>query len=160
MHEWTRLARELPGVGLDWCGGLIWDLPPDQLEVFAAEHGTWGYDLQRVNVAGALRLEPGLQHAPEYALYAAQEGKVEPLVAALALLAAAQSLGATLHTGTQVGELVQRNGRVVGVRANADLLEADEVVLAVQLCWQAWGCTTPLTHRQDCWCTPSPRGRC
>jgi glycine/D-amino acid oxidase-like deaminating enzyme len=130
MHEWTRLARELPGVGLDWCGGLIWDLPPDQLEAFAAEHGAWGYDLQRVNAAGALRLEPGLQHAPNYALYATQEGKVEPLAAALALLAAAQSLGATLHTGTQADELVQRNGRVVGVRANADLLEADEVVLA------------------------------
>jgi glycine/D-amino acid oxidase-like deaminating enzyme len=130
MQEWQRLARGVPGVGLDVCGGLIWDLPPAQLEAFAEEHSKWGYPLQRVGAAEALRLEPALQDAPDFALYAAQEGKVEPLAAALALLAAAQGLGATLHTQTQVTALVQRKGRVIGVRARGVLYEADEVVLA------------------------------
>jgi glycine/D-amino acid oxidase-like deaminating enzyme len=130
MQEWQRLARELPGVGLDLCGGLIWDLPVAQLEAFATEHSGWGYALRWVNAAEALRLAPALKQPPEVALYAAQEGKVEPLAASLALLAGAQDLGATLRTATQVSALVQRGGRVVGVRANGEELQADEVVLA------------------------------
>jgi glycine/D-amino acid oxidase-like deaminating enzyme len=130
MQEWQRLAREVPDLGLDVCGGLIWDLPPAQLEAFAEEHSQWGYPLQRLGAAEARLLEPSLQQAPAFALYAAQEGKVEPLAATLALLAAAQGLGATLHTQTQVSALVQRKGRVIGVRAKGALFEADEVVLA------------------------------
>jgi glycine/D-amino acid oxidase-like deaminating enzyme len=130
MQEWQRIAGAVPGLGLDVCGGLIWDLPPAQLEAFATEHSAWGYALQRVDAAGALRLEPVIQQPPDFALYAAQEAKVEPLAAAQALLAAALHLGATLHSGMQVSGLVQRNGRVAGVRANGTLMEADEVVVA------------------------------
>ncbi len=130
MQEWQRLQREVPGLGLDRCGGLIWDLPPDQLEAYAQEHGSWGYDLQRVDAAQALQLEPAIRNAPDFALYAAQEGKVEPLVATQALLAAAHGLGATLRTGMQATALARHDGRVHGVRANGALLEADEVVLA------------------------------
>ncbi|NVO07897.1 MAG: FAD-binding oxidoreductase, partial [Rhodoferax sp.] len=64
------------------------------------------------------------------ALYAAQEGKVEPLAAAQALLVAAQSLGAQLHSHTPVNALVQAHGRVTGVRTQRGVMQADEVVLA------------------------------
>jgi glycine/D-amino acid oxidase-like deaminating enzyme len=130
MQEWQRLADAVPGVGLDLCGGLIWDLPPAQLDAYATEHIAWGYALRRVNATEAQLLEPALLQPPDFALYAAQEGKVEPLAAALALLAAAQNLGATLHTGTVATRLVQVNGSVSGVHANGVLLEADEVVIA------------------------------
>jgi glycine/D-amino acid oxidase-like deaminating enzyme len=130
MQEWQRLACEVPGVGLDVCGGLIWDLPPAQLEAYATEHDAWGYALQRVDAAGALRLEPAIQQPPEFALHVAQECKVEPLAAALALLSAARSLGATLRTGERVTGLVQRDGGIAGVLANGELLAADEVVIA------------------------------
>ena len=29
MAEWKRLANDLPGLPLSWCGGLNWDLPAD-----------------------------------------------------------------------------------------------------------------------------------
>ena len=130
MQEWQRLAREVPSVGLDLCGGLIWDLPPAQLEAFATEHSAWGYDLQRVNAAQALHLEPAIKNAPDVALYAAQEGKVEPLAAALALLAGAQDLGARIKVGQPVTALLGSGGRTTGVRTADAVLEADEVVVA------------------------------
>jgi glycine/D-amino acid oxidase-like deaminating enzyme len=130
MQEWQRLAQQVPDVGLDWCGGLIWDLPPDQLEAFAKEHSAWGYQLERIDGARALQIEPGIRQAPDYALHMPQEGKVEPLGAALALLAAAQRLGARLEVGSPVISLLQTDGRVTGVRTNDALLQADEVVIA------------------------------
>ncbi len=32
MAEWTRLAKDLPGLPLAWCGSLCWDMPVDRLE--------------------------------------------------------------------------------------------------------------------------------
>ena len=130
MREWQRLSGEVPEVGLDWCGGLIWDLPPDQLEAFAKEHGAWGYALERIDGLRALQLEPGIKQAPDFALHMAQEGKVEPLGAALALLAASQKLGARLQVNTPVISLLQTDGRVTGVHTSNATLEADEVVIA------------------------------
>lgn len=36
MAEWTRLAHDVPGIPLAWCGALCWDLPPAELEAYAA----------------------------------------------------------------------------------------------------------------------------
>lgn len=130
MREWQRVGLQLPDVGLVHCGGLIWDLPPEQLEAYAAEHSAWGYGLERVNAEQALRLEPGIKHAPAFALFVAEEGKVEPLAAALAFLHAAQRLGATVHAHTPVTALLRSHGRISGVRTEHQTFEADEVVVA------------------------------
>ena len=130
MYEWQNLTQQLPAVRLDRCGGLIWDLPPDQLEAFAQEHGSWGYELERVDSARALQIEPGIKQPPAFALYMPQEGKVEPLEAALALLADAQKSGARLHVHTPVTSLLHSGGCVTGVRTRDAVLVADEVVIA------------------------------
>jgi glycine/D-amino acid oxidase-like deaminating enzyme len=120
----------VPEVGLDWCGGLIWDLPPDQLEAFAKVHSAWGYALQRIDGLRALQLEPGIKQAPDFALHMVQEGKVEPLAAALALLTAAQERGASLLINAPVISLLHSDDRITGVRTSNATLEADEVVIA------------------------------
>ena len=130
MQEWQRLARQVPDVRLDRCGGLIWDLPPDQLEAFAKEHSTWGYELERIDGKGALQIEPGIKQAPNFALHMPQEGKVEPLNAALALLAAARKMGARLLVNTPVSSLMHTGDRIAGVRTGDAVQEADEVVIA------------------------------
>lgn len=48
MAEWRRLAIDVPAVAVDFCGGLLWDLPQAELEAFAAEHESWGYGIRRV----------------------------------------------------------------------------------------------------------------
>ncbi|MER8592041.1 FAD-binding oxidoreductase [Mesorhizobium sp. M1182] len=130
MAEWTRLANEVPGIPLQWCGGLCWDLPRAELEAYAAEHAAWGYGIERVDRAGAARIEPNLTELPDFALYVAEEGVAEPVAATQALLADAERRGARIVAGTTATALVQANGRLAGVDTSGGRIAADEVVIA------------------------------
>lgn len=130
MAEWRRLEREVPGLGVAWAGGLIWDLPTNELEAYAVEHAAWGYGIRRVDRAAAARIEPQLASPPEFSLHVAEEGSVEPLAAAHALLAAARSIGVQVIANRPVRALTRHNGRVVGVETDAGTIAADEIVAA------------------------------
>lgn len=130
MREWSRLAAELPSVGLSWCGGLCSDLPPAELEAYAAQHAAWGYDIRLVDRTEALRLEPALAEPPALAVHVAEEGVAEPGAAVAALLGDAVARGAVLRPDTVVRRLVLAGGRVTGVETDAGPIAADEVVLA------------------------------
>ncbi len=130
MDEWRKLEQEVPQVSVAWVGSLLWELPPEQLKDFAAGHRAWGYDIRRVERAEIRRIEPYLANPPEFAAYAPTEGAVEPLAATLALLAAAQALGATVIVNNPVRSLNLRAGHVTGVETSAGSLDADEIVVA------------------------------
>ena len=117
MDEWRRLERELPEIRVTWVGGLLWELPPGQLEAFAAEHTAWGYDLRRVDAVEAQRIEPRLAAPPDFALHAPGEGAVEPQAAAQTLLAAARSLGATVIAPILIAPLCSKIGFQVSARS-------------------------------------------
>ncbi|MEI9420279.1 FAD-binding oxidoreductase [Mesorhizobium sp. Cs1299R1N1] len=129
MAEWSRLARDLPGLPLNWCGGLCWDLSAADMETYAAEHSGWGYGIERVDRAGAARIEPNLAEPPDFALHVAEEGVAEPVAATKALLADAEQRGARIRSST-VTALIQTNGRITGVGTSHGLIAADEVVIA------------------------------
>ncbi|RUW62684.1 FAD-binding oxidoreductase [Mesorhizobium sp. M7A.F.Ca.US.008.03.1.1] len=129
MAEWSRLARDLPGLPLSWCGGLCWDLPAADMETYATEHSAWGYGIERVYRARAARIEPNLTELPDFALYVAEEGVAEPVAAARALLAEAERDGAKIISST-VTALVQTGGRITGVDTSHGLIASDEVVVA------------------------------
>jgi glycine/D-amino acid oxidase-like deaminating enzyme len=130
MKEWRRLGEEVPGIGVRWCGGLLWDLPKDQLEAFAREHESWGYGIRRVSRAEAQKIEPNLAEPPAFAVHVAEEGVVEPLIAARALLAAARSLGVEVRGHTHVKRLLASDGAVVAIETEQGQIAADRVVLA------------------------------
>ncbi|AZO59978.1 MAG: FAD-dependent oxidoreductase [Mesorhizobium sp.] len=129
MNEWKRLANDLPGLPLAWCGGLCWDLPADKLKAYAAEHASWGYGIERVGREQAARIEPNLTELPDFALHVAEEGVAEPVATATALLADAERRGARLITGT-VDRLTLSGGRLTGVVVAGETIAADEVVIA------------------------------
>jgi len=129
MAEWKRLANDLPGLPLAWCGGLCWDLPADRLEAYAAEHSSWGYGIERVDAKRAAQIEPNLVEPPEFAVYVAEEGVAEPVATARVLLADAERRGARVIAST-VSALAQTNGRTTGVDTSHGLIAADEVVIA------------------------------
>jgi glycine/D-amino acid oxidase-like deaminating enzyme len=109
----------------------LWDLQPDKLETFAAEHASWGYDIRRVNRSQISEIEPNLKSPPEVALHIAEEGKVEPLETARLLVQGAVELGAALVINTRVKWLIEDRGKVTGVAVSDGVLHADEVVVAV-----------------------------
>jgi glycine/D-amino acid oxidase-like deaminating enzyme len=130
MEEWRRIGHELPSVGVSWCGGLIWDLPPDELDAFVAQHSAWGYPLRRVDASEAHMLEPNLVRPPDRAVHAPLEGAAEGSLAARAFLESAADLGAAILTGMRVLSLKVMAGKVTGVNTPSGVLAADETVIA------------------------------
>ena len=130
MREWRRLDREVPGLSVNWCGGLIWDLEPAALDAFATEHASWGYGVRRVFRDEILRIEPNLKAAPDHAYHVAGEGVAEPVAAARAMLAGAEALGAEVLPHMRVKWLVEEKDRITGVMTEEGPLHADETVLA------------------------------
>lgn len=130
MLEWRRLDREVPGLSVNWCGGLIWDLEPAALDTFARQHKSWGYGISRVSRSEILRIEPNLKAAPNHAYRVAEEGVAEPLAAARAMLAGAEALGAEIIGHMRVKWLIEDEGRVSGVMTAEGPLHAEEIVLA------------------------------
>jgi glycine/D-amino acid oxidase-like deaminating enzyme len=130
MNEWWRCDRQVPGLSVNRCGSLLWDLPQDKLMNFVAEHASWGYDIELVDSQRALELEPHLLTPPAHAAHARSEASVEPRAAALAFLNDARRNGAELLTNARVKWLRERSGRIDGVMTTEGDIDADEIVIA------------------------------
>jgi glycine/D-amino acid oxidase-like deaminating enzyme len=129
IAEWHRLEAELPSLRPNWCGGLIWDLPEAELDLYAEERRAWGHPIRRVSRAEILEIEPNLKSVPEHAYHVAGEGMVEPLATARALLDAARALGAEVLTETPV-KWLEGEANVTGVMTDDGAIHADETVVA------------------------------
>ena len=129
MAEWKRLAAELPGLPLSWCGGICWDLPDDELRAYEKNHADWGYDIRRIDRAEIASREPFLTDLPEVALDAREEGAVEPVAAARLMIADAETRGTKFVTAAVRG-LLRSGESITGVVTSEGVFEADHVVLA------------------------------
>ncbi len=130
MAEWNRLVAAVPEIPLTFSGGLLFDLPAEKLQAYAEEHAGWGYGIRRVERAEIVRIEPNLANPPEIALHVAEEGAVEPNLAANMLLQDATNRGARFMAALPALRLIGKAGAVSGVETVGGPIEADEVVLA------------------------------
>jgi glycine/D-amino acid oxidase-like deaminating enzyme len=126
IKEWRGLAVVHPELLVNWCGGLLWDLPEAELKAYAASRE----GLKLLDQKAIEAREPALAQAPDFAVYAAQEGMVEPVTATRGFLAAAISLGAEASLGVEVRDFVRIGDRITGIRTSENILYADEIVLA------------------------------
>ena len=130
MKLWHELGRRLPGLAVDWCGGLLWDAPAAELQQYVTQHRAWGYDIRAMTRDEVRRIEPHLATPPEEAVHVPEEGSVEPVAATQALLAAARTLGAEIVTGRKVAAIEMQGGRAIGIVTDQDRIAADEIVIA------------------------------
>ena len=132
MEEWHRMHGVVPGLEVNWCGGLMWDMDREEdLRSFVAERQAQGYDVRLVESDEAADLEPALADPPRLAAHSPAEGAIEPLEATQAILADAERLGARLVVGNGVNRLLTEGERVTGVRlTDGTEIAADRVVLA------------------------------
>lgn len=130
MALWRELDRDVPGLAVNWCGGLLWDLEPAALKAYAKEQGSWGYGTRLVSRAEALQIEPNLNQAPDLAVHVAEEGVVEPAAATAAILAAAKTAGASVISKAHIKWLEDSHGRVSAAVTEEGALKADEIILA------------------------------
>jgi glycine/D-amino acid oxidase-like deaminating enzyme len=130
MALWRALPSAVSGLQMQWNGGLLWDLPPAELDAYVRQQSAWGYGARLIDGAEARRLEPALAQVPDIAVHVAEEGAVEPLHAVERLLAAAGALGAEIKHGVAVQGLHLVGDVVCGVVTDGGVMVADEVVIA------------------------------
>ncbi len=130
MAQWRGLAAVNTKLAARWCGGLLWDYPAEELRAYVAERKSQGHHAELVSKADVMRMEPGLNEAPELAVHVASEGDIDPILATHGFLQAAEKHGARIDTGVSVKRLVEKAG-VVSIELSTDeILTADEIVVA------------------------------
>lgn len=130
MEEWKHLAAAVPAIPYSECGGICWDLPPEQLKAYAEEHESWGYGIRPITGAEISRLEPNLAGAPDFALHVAGEAAADPLATAEALIADAEAKGVRIVDGAEIRSLIVNDGRIAGFVTSDGRHVADTIVLA------------------------------
>lgn len=119
IDDYRRLEGELPDIRVRWKGSLRWD-----------RNSTADSDADTIGPDAVSRLEPHLIHVPRRARFDPTDGALDPVAAVTALLAGAEAAGARVVSDERVLGLVERDGRVVGIRSENGSVLADMVVIA------------------------------
>jgi glycine/D-amino acid oxidase-like deaminating enzyme len=121
--EYRRLEAELPGLPVTWSGSLSWRTGDSAPEAAPGQ--------KIVDAATAATLEPNLRQPPDWAIWAAGEGAVDPVGVTERLIAGARDHGAQVHPDVPV-TAVRRDatGRIVGVETAAGPRSGDVVLAA------------------------------
>ncbi|MBM7785604.1 glycine/D-amino acid oxidase-like deaminating enzyme [Tenggerimyces flavus] len=121
--EYRRLEAELPGLPVTWSGSLSWRTGEDAPEAKPGQ--------KIVDGAAAATFEPNLRQPPEWAIWAPDEGAVDPVGVTERLIAGAREHGTQVHPDVPV-TAIRRDaaGRIVGVEMAAGPLDGATVVLA------------------------------
>ena len=135
MKAHAALAEEF-GATPWWHGGgnVEWTAPEDRAAQQARVERlqSWGYAAEWITPKQLLELEPDIDPAAigdAPIAWFPEEGWLDPVVYAAAMLAAARARGASVICGVRVADLIMRSGRVAGVKAaDGRLFEADMVV--------------------------------
>jgi sarcosine oxidase, subunit beta len=108
------------------------DVEAEQVAAFVRQQNANGLtDIRLVDRAEALEIVPGLNDAVVCGSYSPEDGHAHPPSTARAAATAAQRHGATYRNGVRVAGLIQKGGRVSGVRTvDGEEIYADETVLA------------------------------
>ena len=130
---WRELHRTLD-LPVRWGGSLEWfsgEERQDKLALQIAEQAEWGEPARMLNAGEVAELEPNVNFdADQMAAYSPNDGTVDPIVATRKLLAAAESLGATVQHPCKLTNVSMRGGRLASVETSSGSIPADRLVLA------------------------------
>lgn len=147
---WHRLSDRLK-LPLDWQGTLCWEETGAAFDQQRDQLRGLGYDVTEIGPDHFARLEPHVATPPERALQFQQEGAADSPVVAQALMNAAVAAGAQRLRGLRVRELVEQGGRITGIRTEAGVTTADQVLVAAgtgtAALMAAVGVPLPMLHR-------------
>ncbi len=121
--EYRRLEAELPGLPVTWSGSLSWRVGESAPEV--------GPGQELIDAAAAAALEPDLRRPPDWAVWAPDEGAVDPVGVTERMIMGARDHGARVRLDARV-TAVRRTaaGRIDGVETAAGSMAGATVVLA------------------------------
>ncbi|CAK9888800.1 MULTISPECIES: NAD(P)/FAD-dependent oxidoreductase [Pseudomonas] len=119
IAEYHRLQGELGTVPINWIGALSFSETPSPAN---------GVEL--IGPARVQQLEPHFKAPLQQALFAAQEGSIDPVAMTRLLLERAQANGANLLTDTQVQAIECRDGAVEALVTASGRITCQRLVVA------------------------------
>jgi sarcosine oxidase subunit beta len=128
------LSEEL-GADIEYvekCGGMLLVEDEEQwalMESLAEEQRVSGVDIRMIGIHEAMGIEPQLSPRLLGALYSPDGGKVDPIKLTFAYASAAKRLGAVFQNGIEASSIINKKGRVVGVRTASGDFHSDHVVI-------------------------------
>ncbi len=129
-----ELGPDFPSIEFEEKGGLVAAIDEDtaaHLLDFATLQQRAGADARILSVREALALEPDLNPSIAAAVHYPEDGQVQPVIAAEALLASARRAGTRVLAHAEVFRLMRSgSGDVTGVETRTGVLRAPRVVLA------------------------------
>ncbi|MEP5729151.1 MAG: FAD-dependent oxidoreductase [Sulfitobacter sp.] len=129
IAAWHRLIQHLD-LPVVWQGALCWEETGQAFDHQRDHLQTLGYDVSEISGDQFARLEPHIAGPPERALHFVKEAAADSPRVAQTILAAAVQKGARRVRGLWVEGLVEKGGRIIGVRTQGGLLRADQVLIA------------------------------
>ncbi len=131
IADWHRVEDELNGkLKVDWSGALTWHENMVETERIVHELSNFGFQARLVDQQEIRLLEPNLKNVPAQAMFAENEGAIDPTLTTELLIKAARETGANIQLGNEVLSFMTNGSRIVGaVTANGNVT-ADIVVLA------------------------------
>ena len=133
--EWAQSLQDKSGVDVEYLkSGLLFVAPTDDAFKTAQRRFLWqrehGLRLEILGPVEATQLEPSLSLPVAGAFLMPDEHQVTPRQLTRALRAACTSSRIEIRQQIIVNEIVHASGKVKGVRAGGELIEAGSVVLA------------------------------
>ena len=133
VSHWHELQQALD-LPVRWSGSLEWFTNAERQDKLAdqiAEQIEWGEPARMIDSCEFAELEPNVLFSPNSAAaYSANDGTVDPILATQKLLAAAQTLGATVLYPSELTDVTLANGRLITVETSTGTVAADRLVLA------------------------------
>lgn len=130
---WHALQQTLD-LPVRWSGSLEWFTNAERLDKLAgqiAEQIEWGEPARMIDSNEFAQLEPKVLFPPDSrAAYSPNDGTVDPVLATQKLLAAAQTLGATILYPSELTDVTLAKGRLVAVETSTGTIVTDRLVLA------------------------------
>ena len=131
IADWHRLDEELKGqLKLNWSGALTWRDDPTETERMANRLMEAGYAVRVIDQPHIQRLEPNLKKVPSRAMWAQDEGAIDPQLTLPGLITAARRVGVSCQLENEVVSLQVSGSRLTGVLTAQGVIHADLVILA------------------------------
>ncbi len=131
MNEYHNLANELEKpIGLKWGGSLWWEQEGQGFDDHLDRANDFSYAVETVDQDKFKILEPEFHSPPQRSALFPNEGAVDAIACAKAMLNKARGYGAKLIIGCTVSELIMKNQRCIGVDTPFGKTTTDTVVVA------------------------------
>ncbi len=131
IADWHRIEDELNGrLKVDWCGALTWLKNTMETERLISKLTSYNSQVRLVDKREINLLEPKLKTVPALAMFAENEGAVNPGLTTELLIKAAHEAGANIQLENEVLSFIISKSGVAGLITANGNINADIIVLA------------------------------